>query len=62
MTIKNGLALFTGFIDKYLIEETAVLNVLTDPRKTISCDSRLQSDIVRGKNILVFVDSYKERA
>jgi hypothetical protein len=35
MPIKKGKALFTGFIDKYLIEETAVLNVLTDPRKTM---------------------------
>ena len=49
MTMKNGLALFTGFIDKYLIEETAVLNVLTDPRKTISCDSRCSQISYEGK-------------
>ena len=34
------LRLFAGFINKYLVDETAALNVSTEPLKTIDCDSR----------------------
>ena len=36
------------------------LNVSTERLITMGCGSRFQSDIVRGKKILVFVESYKE--
>ena len=45
----KGLKLFTSFIDLYLIEETAGLNVSTQPVKTMGCDSWFRSDIIRGE-------------
>jgi hypothetical protein len=40
----NGkrLRLFTGFINLYLIEEIAALNVLSEPLKTMGFGSRFQ--------------------
>jgi len=38
------------------MEETAALNIQTERLITIGCDSRFQSDILRGKTILVFVE------
>jgi hypothetical protein len=46
----KGLNYFTGYINYYLIEETAALNVSTVRLKLLGCVSRYQWDIVRGKN------------
>ena len=40
MTIKKKIKLFTGFINKYLIEETAAVNAISEPLKIIGRDSR----------------------
>ena len=37
MTNNQGLKQLTGFMNEYLTEETAVLNVSTEPFKTMGC-------------------------
>jgi hypothetical protein len=57
ITIERRLRLFTCFINKYLIEETTALKVLTEPLTTMAGSSQILYD---RKTILFFVDTYNE--